>query len=104
MVIDEMCMESVHSTSVLVYSSMTSLDICRGCGETASLRQDISDEFKEVIESIKGDGDKCRCVLNKARSIVWTGEPTEQEASPERADEIRVRTFQSIIDIVMMIF
>lgn len=70
MVIDEMCMESVHSTSVLVYSSMTSLDICRGCGETASLRQDISDEFKEVIESIKGDGDKCRCVLNKARSIV----------------------------------
>lgn len=30
---------------------------------------DISDEFKEVIESIKGDGDKCRCVLNKADEI-----------------------------------
>jgi len=27
---------------------------------------DISDEFKEVIEAMKGDGNKCRCVLNKA--------------------------------------
>ena len=30
---------------------------------------DISDEFKEVIESIRSDGDKCRCVLNKADEI-----------------------------------
>eukprot|EP00931_Biecheleriopsis_adriatica_P048977 TRINITY_DN28315_c0_g1_i1.p1 TRINITY_DN28315_c0_g1~~TRINITY_DN28315_c0_g1_i1.p1 ORF type:complete len:504 (-),score=104.49 TRINITY_DN28315_c0_g1_i1:57-1568(-) len=30
---------------------------------------DISDEFKEVIEAMKSDGDKCRCVLNKADEI-----------------------------------
>jgi len=30
---------------------------------------DISDEFKEVIEAMKGDSDKCRCVLNKADEI-----------------------------------
>ena len=52
--------------------------------------QDISDEFKEVIESIKGDGDKCRCVLNKARSL-GTGKPsTEQQAAATCADEIPV--------------
>jgi len=30
---------------------------------------DISDEFKEVIEAMRNDGDKCRCVLNKADEI-----------------------------------
>lgn len=30
---------------------------------------DISDEFKEVIEAIKGNGEKIRCVLNKADEI-----------------------------------
>ncbi|CAK0799156.1 unnamed protein product [Prorocentrum cordatum] len=30
---------------------------------------DISDEFREVIEALSGDGDKCRCVLNKADEI-----------------------------------
>ena len=30
---------------------------------------DISDEFKSVIESLKGNDDKIRCVLNKADAI-----------------------------------
>lgn len=30
---------------------------------------DISDEFKEVIEAMRSEGDKCRCVLNKADDI-----------------------------------
>lgn len=30
---------------------------------------DISDEFKEVIQAMRADGDKCRCVLNKADEI-----------------------------------
>ena len=55
-------------------------------------RQDISDEFKEVIESIKGDGDKCRCVLNKATVYVNRGDPGSLLLSNKQvtcADEIR---------------
>ena len=30
---------------------------------------DISDEFRTVIESLKGQDDKIRCVLNKADQV-----------------------------------
>ena len=67
------CIPFTHSiTHLLVLSYKTDINVFT-CSTLDSwfpgpgfASQDISDEFKEVIESIKGDGDKCRCVLNKA--------------------------------------
>ena len=53
------------------------MKVCGWVAERADLilllfdahKLDISDEFRTVIESLKGQDDKIRCVLNKADQV-----------------------------------
>ena len=71
-----------HKVSIylLVCLCVVGYDFCQVCGWFANRadlivlifdahKLDISDEFRNAIESLKGNDDKIRCILNKADQV-----------------------------------